>query len=210
MMTMNEAIKLISEYLDEYDEGVTEDDFYTFTDDLSWGSPFKWASGATRFVMWCEEWDFVLKFNFVSDSIVTNYCDRECENYRKAVELGIADILLPIERVGQLSNGIVIYKQKRYNHDTYAMPNGQRKKIHDRCNCYRRPTTRRSKNNCYQDRIDDLWYARAFQLYGKKFMRKFEQWTQDNRVGDLHNHNTGWLNRKPIILDYAGYFGDEN
>ena len=67
---------------------------------------------------------------------------------------------------------------------------------------------RKSHENAYDGcRISNEWYARAYQIYGKQFMRKFERFTRDKRIGDLHDSNVGYLGKMPIILDFAGYHG---
>ena len=58
--------------------------------------------------------------------------------------------------------------------------------------------------------MDDTWYARVLQLYGKKFLASFEQFSNEVQLNDLHNGNIGWRNGRPIILDYAGYQGHRN
>ena len=67
----------------------------------------------------------------------------------------------------------------------------------------------KSINNLY-DWTDREWYARVLQLYGKKFLKSFEKFSQEVRLNDLHDGNIGWRNGKPIILDYAGYCGRNN
>ena len=52
---------------------------------------------------------------------------------------------------------------------------------------------------------DDLWTARAYQIYGKKFMKKFAELTNTYGINDLHQGNTGYLNNRPVLLDFAGY-----
>ena len=55
-------------------------------------------------------------------------------------------------------------------------------------------------------RINEQWWNRAWQIYGKQFMRILEGFTNDHEIGDLHGNNVGYLGKFPIILDYAGYF----
>ena len=80
-----------------------------------------------------------------------------------------------------------------------------RKQVRKICSC---KIYRKSHENAYDGyRISNAWYARAYQIYGKQFMRKFERFTRQHRIGDLHNSNVGYLGQMPIILDFAGYHG---
>jgi hypothetical protein len=168
---------------------------------------FHSAYGETRWAIWCDGWDFVIKiprYGYASQ----DYCQVEMHNYERACAYGIERVCLPLEVVFTNVYGLTFYKQTRYSMST---ADGNRKD-------YRKYLIKRhiediagkklvnvARESCYKARLDRYWTSRVIQLYGKKFMRSFESWTQECKINDLHNGNTGWLNHKPILLDYAGY-----
>ena len=167
------------------------------------------SSGETRYAVVFKHDNFVLKiprYGYCKE----DYCQAEIRAYESAKAYRVERILLPIELYHTTSTGIAVYKQPKYsfstsdgdyncNYDVYL--NRRNIPAH-------RPIVRKITDECRDgDRISRRWMARVLQLYGKKFCRSFEAWTMENNVNDLHNSNTGWLDNKPIILDYAGYRG---
>jgi hypothetical protein len=167
------------------------------------------SSGETRYAVIFKHENFVLKiprYGYCKE----DYCQAEIRAYESAKEFRVERILLPIELYYTTSTGISIYKQPKYSFSTsdgdYNL--GYNKYLDHRNIPNHKPIVRKITRECYDGRrISEQWMARVLQLYGKKFCRSFEAWTMENDVNDLHNSNTGWLNNKPIILDYAGYRG---
>lgn len=166
------------------------------------------SSGETRMVVVFKHEDFVLKiprYGYCQE----DYCLAEMRAYESGKKYRIEKILLPIELYHHTHSGIDIYKQVKYSFVTGDMD------IHDYSDYLRRRNNPRNAEivgkvrcNCYDGhRISRDWMARVIQLYGKKFARSFENWVNENQVNDLHNYNTGWLNNKPVLVDYAGYRG---
>jgi len=167
----------------------------------------QYNNGETRYAIWDKSWNFVLKVPRYS-YVEHDYCALEVEHYKSAIEYGVARICLPIEPIYTSHTGIVIYKQTRYNFDCRkAYCNGyneylERKNIPNSS----RGIRQKVQDTCYDGgRINDEWLARVIQLYGKKFVKSMVKWIAVNSINDLHGCNTGYLNNKPIILDYAGY-----
>lgn len=167
------------------------------------------TSGETRYAVLFEGLDYVLKiprYGYCNE----DYCQAEIRAYESAVKYRVEKLLLPVELLHITTSGIAIYKQPRYS---FSTSDGSYHKDYDTY-LDRKHAPRRAgiidkvRHNCYDGgRIGHYWIARVIQLYGKKFCRSFEAWTKENHINDLHNSNTGWLNDKPIILDYAGYRG---
>lgn len=166
--------------------------------------------GETKTVFLHDEWDFVIKVPNYYSYARHNYCQLEADNYKKACAYRVERVLLETALLCTLKNGIQLYVQPRYTIDNndYMDSRIRRKRLERKCNTYRKPIVSHVAGEMYDGyRLDNLWLSRVIQLYGKRFMRSLEKWTQANRIGDLHNCNVGWVNNKPIILDYSGYFG---
>ena len=164
--------------------------------------------GETRFCIINKDWDFVLKIPRF-DNVKDDYNAIEFTNYEDACKLGIEKIFLKIWKFGTLDCGLDIYAQVRYsfahsNTDIYKAEKMQKQTRAVRsCKIFNK-----SCEHVYdRHRIPEQWYARAYQIYGKQFMRKFECFTRQKRIGDLHSSNVGYLGKMPIILDFAGYHG---
>lgn len=168
------------------------------------------ASGATRWCFYSDECDVVVKiprYKYTS----FDYCEMEIRNYILAVKYGVEKICLPIIFVGEV-NGIKLYTQRKYD---ASMSNLTRNAKQFKTLMNILNSTKNSKmifvsaGHLYgsSKNINLVWYSRMLQLYGKKFLRSFELFTREAQVNDLHDSNIGWLEGKPIILDYAGYKG---
>ena len=206
--TIEEVVRSLQNHFGEYDNGILEGEFERWVEDFFPNLHF--SSGATRFVIWDNSWKSVLKMNLSAEYDEVDYCQLEVSNYEEACKMGIEKILLKTRKLAEIGNGDCIYIQARYDSDYSRLTSAQKQRLEKltrkivRCVIFER-----SKNLCYEGyRISDIWYARAYQMYGKKFMKRFEEWTAKLRIGDLHRHNVGFLNGQPILLDYAGYFGN--
>lgn len=167
-------------------------------------------NGETKTVFLHKEWDFVIKVPNYYSYARHNYCQLEADNYKKACAYRVERVLLETALLCTLKNGIQLYVQPRYTIDNndYMDSPIHRHRLQKKCNTYRKPIVSRVAGEMYDGyRLNNLWLSRVIQLYGKRFMRSLEKWTQENRIGDLHDCNVGWMNNKPIILDYSGYFG---
>lgn len=167
-------------------------------------------NGETKTVFLHKEWDFVIKVPNYYSYARHNYCQLEADNYKKACAYRVERVLLETALLCTLKNGIQLYVQPRYTIDNndYMDSPIHRHRLQKKCNTYRKPIVSKVAGEMYDGfRLNNLWLSRVIQLYGKRFMRSLEKWTQENRIGDLHDCNVGWVNNKPIILDYSGYFG---
>ena len=201
-MTQQEVFDLLNGSL--VDKQIGYDDLWEFC--RSHG--LEMFSGETRYCIASKDWDFVLKISRF-DNVRDDYNAIEFANYENACKLGIEKIFLKMWKFGTLDCGLDIYAQVRYSFAHSGIDNNKerkmRKQVRKICFC---KIYRKSHENVYDGyRISNEWYARAYQIYGKQFMRKFERFTRDKRIGDLHDSNVGYLGKMPIILDFAGYHG---
>ena len=201
-MTQQEVFDLLNGSL--IDKQIGYDDLWEFcrSHDL------EMFSGETRYCIASKDWDFVLKISRF-DNVRDDYNAIEFANYENACKLGIEKIFLKIWKFGTLDCGLDIYAQVRYSFSHSDIDPNKEKKMRKQTEKIRScKVFRKSHENTYDGyRISNDWYARAYQIYGKQFMRKFERFTRQHCIGDLHNSNVGYLGKMPIILDFAGYHG---
>lgn len=192
--------------LNEFDYDISYDDLDELCDNFCHEIFYRY--GASRWCITSNDWDFVLKFPRYDDTHY-NYCAKELENYKSAQAYGISDILLPLEHIYTTSTGMEIYKQAKYSTTMTELTYEQERKLVKRVGALPScPILDKCLAGCFdQRRISRLWLARVIQLYGKRFVSAFEAWTRECKVNDLHNSNIGFKDGKPIILDYAGYYG---
>ena len=201
-MTQQEVFDLLNGSL--IDKQIGYDDLWEFC--RSHG--LEMFSGETRYCIASKDWDFVLKISRF-DNVRDDYNAIEFANYENACKLGIEKIFLKMWKFGTLDCGLDIYAQVRYSFAHSDIDNKKERKMRKQTDKIRScKIFRKSHENAYDGyRISNDWYARAYQIYGKQFMRKFERFTRQHCIGDLHNSNVGYLGKMPIILDFAGYHG---
>lgn len=163
-------------------------------------------SGATRYGVVFSKHKVCVKFAKLNET-KRDYCAKELENYRLAMSYGVEKILLPIEQVGTLKCGLIIYVQPCYTVAHDGLKPDQYRLIERKIGqLHRHPIVRRIRNGMFYS-ANEVWIERATQIYGKRFMRSFEKWTHEAKVNDLHTGNIGYCGKQPVIFDYAGYWG---
>ena len=166
----------------------------------------RFDAGETRYCIFSPKWDKVLKiprFENVND----DYSALEVENYQQSKAQGLERIFLESGLLTTLSCGCPVYWQVKFStsqsHIGYNEEVNLKKRFEK---YYRSPIYQKVKKAMPDDRrYSDVWLFRAYQIYGKQFFKKLCLFLVENAICDLHQSNVGWLNGKPIILDYAGY-----
>lgn len=162
--------------------------------------------GETRYAIVFRKYGVVFKFACHED-YYEDYCALEVKNYELAKKYGVERIVLPIELVGVTSHGLAVYIQPMYTTAQSGLPAVVETSYSRKTNVSKQ-FARKIQDNAFDGyRLSILWLRRATQIYGKKFMRRFEEWTHEAEVNDLHSNNVGYLRKQPIIIDYAGYHG---
>lgn len=196
------VIKALNEYLAEGQSAPDSDDLHPIAERLG----AKLRSGATRWAFVFEKHKVVVKFPKY-DETDEDYCDLELSNYEHAKQYRVERCLLPIEWVGETVQGIPIYIQPMYSVSQDRLDYGVQQKWERKLRgLHRAPIVRKVKDGCCYS-PPNLWVERAIQIYGKAFMKSFQEWSRQHNVNDLHSSNVGYLGKQPIIIDYAGYHG---
>ena len=199
-------MKTIEEIIELLNQQFCGEIFYDDISEFAHKYHLRFDAGETRYCIFDPKWDRVLKiprFENVSD----DYSALEVQNYEYAKKIGVDKILLPTGYLTTLRNGCPIYWQTKFTCSHSGLNFHEERNLNNRWNkYYRSPVYLKVKKAMPQDRCyRDEWLFRAYQLYGKQFFKKLCKFFEDNYIDDLHANNVGWLNGKPIILDYAGY-----
>lgn len=166
----------------------------------------KLQSGATRWAFVFVKHQLVVKFPKY-DETDEDYCEIEMRNYNRAKEYHIEKCLLPVEYAGTTESDIPIYIQPMYTTSLDRLDYAVQHKWQEKAKkLHRSPIVSKVRSGCHYA-PNQLWIERAIQIYGKRFMKSFQQWSHACEVNDLHSSNVGFLRKQPIIIDYAGYHG---
>lgn len=197
-MTIQEFVDK-AQYFDCYDA----DALYRFCRNLG----LEMHHGASRCAVLFPKENKVIKIPRM-DCNKVNYCDIEAHNYEVAKQYRVEKVLLPLEFLTETKAGCLFYVQPMYSYAQCEMKRDDHFTLERRLHgLQNKPIVDKVRRGCIDRSISRHWMARMVQLYGKKFARSFEAWTKECRVNDLHTSNIGWLNGRPIILDYAGFHG---
>lgn len=193
--------KLLDEH--KYDE-LDECDF----ENMAHRCGLSFSSGATRGCVIDRSAPYVIKFPLYSQ-VSTNYCEKEVENFEYARSVyHVEQILIPIEWLTTVGS-YGMYKQQKYTacYSEYRHDLANEDKIRKQYSFYQKnKIVYQSLHNCCDNgRIPAEWYVRVYEMYGKAFLKRFENWTMDCQINDLHGSNVGYVKKQPKIFDYAGY-----
>ena len=177
-----------------------------FKEFKSRGIEISYSEGATKGCFIFR--NFVLKFNLEDgDSVRIDDCvGRELEIYNKAKEKGLEKILVPTYPFYTNKYGITFIKQQKISCSIDSQSGKKRKENVDKSRNVSNKTVYKVRCGFYKKTCSDSqWLARAIQVYGKNFMKDFEQFTHEYKINDLHRGNIGYIGKLPVILDFSGY-----
>lgn len=161
--------------------------------------------GATRMAFIRDDYDYVLKVDLPFCS--RRYNQLELKAYEDAETYGVQKILLPVKRVHTLDDGRSVIWQPKHQFELRFEPEDHKQSIENKTRWIaKRPRADILREEMPQSHcINTTWWARAYQVYGRRFMRLLVDWANENDVTDLHGANVGYYKNKPCIFDYAGY-----
>lgn len=161
----------------------------------------EYNSGATKYCIIPKDSSFVFKW----DRSGYDECEREYQNYLASKECGIS-VLFPKTEIFCTIGRNTLYIQEKVDFSADETP----RKIYDK---YRNMTktvkydlVSKVDDHCYGNTsIDGLWLKMLILLYGKKVTKKFENFTNKYKINDLHRANVGYINNRPVVLDFSGF-----
>lgn len=198
----------VKEHPDEY---LSDNEAFDLIDDLCGKENsvnFEVRSGCSRIVFTHSSWDFVLKLTYY-DYEGEDVCLREYQYFLQAKEYDIQNILLPISDFADcgLPNGHLYIQPKiSIQHSRLEYSDAFSALLRTNYESLDDGVVDDINDAVYCSRLPREWLAYAIKCFSKEFMERFAQWTCKLKVNDLHGSNVGFLNERPIILDYAGFY----
>lgn len=210
-------VEAILDFLSEcdFDGELTEDDFYEkVIDRLPKNVSFEYHSGATKVVILFPGAEYVIKipfngaweFNeygdeelfceFENGSELTSwdYCQGEVEEYSRAESYEIESFFAKIEYIGDV-NGHPIYIQERAE-------------ILDQMyKCYSKEKQTPAHTKCNNKSFkwfNSTWIVDLFDYCDDSMFDAVMSFATEY-LCDLHSGNVGYINGKPVLVDYAGF-----
>lgn len=198
-MTKQDWLHFIKENKEEFKEVLKGNiDVYTFANKFN---NIRANSGASKYCLMSNDKKYVIKWNKEFD-----YSDAEdeCEIYKKAIEKGIA-FLFPQTEVLCRINGFAIVIQEQVDYAYGDMDWKEIDNLKHQCRTVSSKLITKIDSHIYRSRVPNVWLKALVCIYGKKITKSFEEFTNEQKINDLHCGNVGFLNGKPIVLDFCGY-----
>lgn len=142
-------------------------------------------------------------------------CNKEYELYQLAIRRGIQQFFPETIKCGSFYNK-TFYLQRCIDCSVYELnfnvEDSYRKKAktsyYATSKIWRRMEKafdKADKGYGYNRGLNRVWASMALVIYGKKACKELCNFLYDYTINDLHDSNIGYLNNKPIILDFCGF-----
>lgn len=153
--------------------------------------------GATRGCFSAPGDDFVFKFDFCG--LDEQYCETEVYIYEEAKAAHLEGAFLKIQRFGELQ-GATVYIQKKTKYTSLGgyfdiLKEDEEDEIEDLI-----------VENHIHSNIPAGWIKLFINLYGLDRFKKFAEFINYYGINDLSESNLTIANKKPLLIDYAGYY----
>lgn len=169
---------------------------------------FYYDAGCTRgcFIPMTDYADIVLKFNF--DNVSDDYCEAEVRHFKRAKLHGLDDIFTKMVKIGT-RDGIDVYACERVSETSTHYGD-----VSPQLSRYLRKTTfSEGEDKKYPVgvfRNIEYWLKEFVRYYGAKKYFDFVKFIKEEGINDLHGGNVGYINNRPVVFDYGGFYeGDD-
>lgn len=178
------------------------------------GYPCEYTEGCSKGVIVFSSMPFVVKFDSWDNNEGErgHECGRELEIYNEAVKRGL-DCFFPKTEYLCHAADVNFYLQQKIDFQDAnissweyqkAIKNINRTASDKMVNKFRRYLEQEAP--FYVRHINGRWIAAVFSLYGKKKAFQLENFIIEMGINDMHGNNIGWYKKKPVILDFSGYY----
>ena len=198
-----------------------DDDAYYFYDslDAKIKEEYDYNYGATKCVLIPHKGDYVIKipftgvWDFDSDAPTTfcsapcserdwDYCGAEYERYKEAYRNNLKDYFAPVLCIGCVGHFPIYVQAKCITlEDKYSCGCAKSFRFSDE----ERNKTLKISKACWVN-INLDWLTDFRLSYGEKIFDTFLRFLCDREWDDdLRTENIGYLNDRPVLIDYAGF-----
>lgn len=210
------AVKIAKAYIDAGFDHVLKNELY-FSDWVrDFGNPLsscEIASGMTKYVIIPDDLNWVIKLpiqvkpkqyrreEFLTKFNAYDYCDLETRNFAYAEEKGV-NVFFAESYFLSLYKGIRIYIQRKAKCDE--------QEFDDRLKKY---ASHYVSETCNEDVFDEVVSDYVLNMDESESLEavfgdvptELYDLIEERNVNDLHCGNYGFINEKPVIIDYSGY-----
>lgn len=174
----------------------------------------KYDCGCSKGVIIFNSMPFVIKFDSWNDieGERGSECQRELLIYREAVKRGLECFFPKTEFLCYVSD-VNFYLQQKIDCQDANIPSYEylraiidinrtvSKKIVSKFQSYLE-----NEAPFYVRHISERWISAVISLYGKKKALELEDFIIEMGINDMHGNNVGWYKKKPVILDFSGFY----
>lgn len=124
-----------------------------------------------------------------------DYCANEVKRYKTAEERGFANCFAKTELLGYVNNYPIYIQEK-----CITFSDCKNKHHHSK------EEISKTSKFCNYFGINPSWLTDFRLYYSEKFLLQFINFIQDmNWDDDLRNDNIGYINNRPVLIDYSGF-----
>lgn len=171
---------------------------------------YRVCDGASKLCIIPKDADFVVKWTSNPCSFDKDYDEAydEVLIYKKAVKAGL-EMFFPRTEVLLINNGVIFVIQDKIDFSSLNTPTATEDRYLYKTKTVS-PAIIEKMESCFSSMargrdLDTTWASMAIVLYGKKKCKALCRFVIENNINDLHRSNIGYLNNRPIILDFSGY-----
>lgn len=139
--------------------------------------------------------------------------EEEIQVYAEAEKAGIA-FLFPETHQLVIHNGITFVIQEMVDYSCGNIPQAHYKTYENISRTVKNTYIQKMQKqfdkagSCCHRTINTTWAKCIISLYGKNVAKTLSNFVMAQGINDLHYDNIGFINRKPVILDFSGYKGN--
>lgn len=201
---------------------------YTYQDNVldifreKYKKPWYYETGASKLVIIPENEDFVIKIPFegmypeaewddeneeyyesefehfcgADTNNEWDYCEVEAERYELSKTYGVEQCFAKCEKIAEIDGYPIYIQQKAKMYNCLEKSNHTEEDI--------KSVSKICSDNYYEC-FNKEWLGDVFNYFGEKIFNIFMQFLSDFNVNDLHSGNLGYINGKPVLVDYSSW-----
>lgn len=206
-----DTIIKVHNFSGEFDEKEFRVLYSEFKKAFPLNTTIKMGTGCTKGVLIFPEYGFVIKIPYIcyedeylcgsQGDIEWDYCSAEVKYYKDALQNNVEQCFLPLEQIDIIDNIYGIYIQPIAT--TYLETeekNFPSKRTKD--------SVERAKQICsekYCTCFNSNWLGDIISYYGEKMCSELLTFCEVENIDDLHNENIGYVDNRPVIIDYGNF-----